>query len=482
MSVSPPVAAEIATELTELVEPLRAEHVVPGVAIGLVGQHGETVACFGTTNVELPSPVDADTLFQIASITKTLTAVAVMRLVEDGRVDIDAPVRTYLPDFAVQDPDVSRTITLRHLLTHAGGFFGDSFADTGPGDDALAKYVALLKDMPQFFPPGKMWSASNADFCVAGRVIEVVTGETYERAVARLVLEPLGMRHSFFFMSDAATYRVAAGHFVIDGRAVVTRPKANVGLRPIAIIPRSTVATGGLLSTVRDMIRYTRSLLGDGAILTQASLDLMGTPLVPGAWDQWRGIPWMIREIGGERILVHGGGGARSGQRALLTIAPAKRTGVITLTNSPTGAFVHDAVAEWWVRRFVGVVGDERPTDIGAISPTGAKAQGQPADASSLAPYVGRYASPDTDVAVEADPGGSGYLLLREHTRRRLISSYDTEPPQPPPARIALCGAHRFVVLDGPTKGAPIEFLRDDAGRVAWIWMDHGRIHRRVQA
>jgi hypothetical protein len=227
------------------------------------------------------------------------------------------------------------------------------------------------------------------------------------------------------------------------------------------------------------MIRYTRSLLGDGRVLSQASLDLMASALVPGAWDQWRGIPWMLRDIAGVRVLVHGGGGARSGQRSLMTLAPARGTGIITLTNSPAGAFVHDAVAEWWVRRFISADAKEVPTDIGAISPTGASAQSHPASAAELAPYAGKYASPDTDVDVDVEPK-TGHLLLREVTRRRLISSYNTEPPKIPPARMAMCGKDRFVVLDGPTAGAPIEFLKDDAGRITFIWMDHGRMHPRT--
>jgi len=471
-------ASDVQSELREVVEPIMKERVVPGVAVGLVTRDGDVFGTFGITNIEHPMPVHEETVFQIASITKTLTSVAVMRLVEDGRVDLDAPVRTYLPEFRLKDPEATATVTLKHMLTHSGGFFADYFTDTGPGDDALAKYIATLADAPQLYPPGKMWAAGNADFCVGGRVIEVLTRETYERAITRLVLDPLEMRRSFFFMSDAATHRIAAGHFVIDGQAVVTRPKPNVALRAIAIIPRSTSATGGLLSTVSDMVRYTHALLGDAPLLSKRSLELMGSPLIPGAWDQWRGIPWMLREIGGTRILVHGGGGARSGQRALLTLAPSMGTGVITLTNSPTGAFVHDAVAEWWVRRIVGVSSpDERPTDIGAVSPTGSTARGRAARPEELAAYVGAYKSPDTDV--EVAPASDGYLELREHTRRRLISSYEKEPPQPPPARIALCGKDRFVVLDGPTTGAPIEFLRDERGAIAWIWMDHGRIHQR---
>src|SRR6185436_2636196 len=106
---------------------------VPGVSIGVVSGASEAIACFGTTNIEVPLPVDPDTIFQIASITKTLTACALMRLAEEGKVALDAPVRTYLPEFRLQDEAAAASITLRHLLTHAGGFFGDTFTDTGPG-------------------------------------------------------------------------------------------------------------------------------------------------------------------------------------------------------------------------------------------------------------------------------------------------------------------------------------------------------------
>jgi CubicO group peptidase (beta-lactamase class C family) len=473
---SSPWTDRVLAEVSELVAPLQRDHVVPGVSLGLVSREGSVLAGFGLTNVEHPLPVDGDTVFQIASITKTFTAVAVIRLVEAGRLDLDVPVISYLPEFRLQDHEATKRITLRHLLTHSGGFFGDHFLDTGPGDDALARYVASMADLPQFFPPGSMWSANNADFCLAGRVIEVITGQTYERAITSLVLQPLGMNRSFFFTSDAATHRFAVGHFVVDGKAVVTRPKPNVRLRPIAILPRSSVPTGGLLSTARDMLRYVRSLLGMEAILERESLELMGSPLVPGAWDQWRGIPWLVKDVGEHRILSHGGGGARSGQRALLVLAPRAGAGLIVLTNAgPVGAFVHDAIAEWWLTRVVGVEGLS-----GSFTPTGSNVQTHPALPEEIRPFIGSYASPDTDVEVTADPTDEGLLRLVERTRRKIFEGgYDTAPPAPPTVRIGYCGDNRFVVLDGPTKGAPIEFLRAADGTVTFVWMDHGRVHRR---
>src|ERR1044071_6967307 len=110
---------------------------VPGVAIGVWHRGKEYAEGFGVTSVEHPLPVTAATLFQTGSISKTFTGTMIMKLVEDGKVDLDAPVRAYLPDFKVQDSDVSERVTVRHLLTHTGGWVGDYFNDFGNGEDAL---------------------------------------------------------------------------------------------------------------------------------------------------------------------------------------------------------------------------------------------------------------------------------------------------------------------------------------------------------
>src|SRR6266567_5472359 len=244
--------------LTEVVERTMREHPVPGVAVGLIADGEETVHGFGVTNVDHPLPVDGDTLFQIGSITKTVTATALMRLVEGGTVSLDVPVRTYLPELRLRDEGVAAAVTLRHLLTHMGGWFGDHFADTGVGDDALARYVAQLADLQQLTPLGSVWSYSNSGFALAGRVLEVVTGKTAEDALTELVLAPLGMTRSFFFARDAITYRVAAGHFVFPEGPKVARPW---------YVPRNVDPIGGIISSARDMLRYARFHLGDGTAL-----------------------------------------------------------------------------------------------------------------------------------------------------------------------------------------------------------------------
>ena len=117
---------------------------VPGLALAVL-HNGQTYAQgFGITSIENPSPVTPDTLFQVGSISKTFLGTAAMRLVEQGALDLDAPLRKYLPSFKLKDEDVAARVTMRHLLTHTGGWLGDYFNDTGWGNDALTKMLAML--------------------------------------------------------------------------------------------------------------------------------------------------------------------------------------------------------------------------------------------------------------------------------------------------------------------------------------------------
>src|SRR5262249_35284142 len=121
---------------------------IPGVAVGVLYPGREYLAGFGVTNVESPQPVDADTLFQIGSIVKTMTMAACMRLVEQGRLDLATPVRQYLPDLQLSDPGAAAVIALQHLLTHTSGLPANRFVAMGGGDDALARFAASLENIP----------------------------------------------------------------------------------------------------------------------------------------------------------------------------------------------------------------------------------------------------------------------------------------------------------------------------------------------
>src|SRR5207344_2046618 len=168
--------------IVTLAEAKMKEFGVPGVALGIVSNGVVNIRGLGITNVEDPLPVTAHTVFPIASISKTFAATALMRLVEQGKVDLRAPVRTYLPDFRVQDEAVSREVTIWHLLTHSSGWEGQV---SGPdrGEETLKNFVSTLGGLMQLAPPGAAWSYNNAGFSVAGRVIETVTGTSINAAI-----------------------------------------------------------------------------------------------------------------------------------------------------------------------------------------------------------------------------------------------------------------------------------------------------------
>jgi CubicO group peptidase (beta-lactamase class C family) len=360
-----------------IVEHMRRLH-VPGVAIGIVDGEAEHTAGFGVTSIEHPLAVDADTLFQIGSTTKTVTGTIAMRLAEQGQLDLDAPVRIYLPELRLADERVAATVTLRHLFNHTGGWAGDYFEDLGSGDDALARIVAQLVDLPQLTPLGAVWSYNNAGFYLAGRVLEVVAGKPYEALARELVLDPLGMHMSFFFAADAISHRVAIGH---DNHFEAGQPPVTVA-RPWALA-RAAHAAGGICSTVRDQLRYARFHMGDGTaadgtrLLTPESLAEMQAPRVPAADGQFFGVTWFLNEIEGLKIVRHGG--ATNGQLSAFLMAPARRFAITILTNADRGGELNQLIVKLALREFLGIA-EQDPAPLEATE-------------EQLAPLAGRYES-----------------------------------------------------------------------------------------
>ena len=295
--------------LQEKTESLAGQHHVPGVAVGIFCDGEEHYACHGVTSVENPLAVGTSTLFQIGSTTKTYTATASMALAEAGEVGLDDPVRGYVPELRLKDEAAARAVTVVQLLNHSAGWNGDFFEDTGDGEDALARYVQDMAQLEQVSPPGAVASYNNAAFVLAGRLVEKVTGQAYEAAIRRLILEPLGCTESFFFAGEVMTRRFAIGHNYKQQQGAVTVA------RPL-LLPRSSAPAGGLFSTARDQIRYARFHLGqapaDGGtrVLARETLDRMQAPTisVPGGMlGDWVGISWFLRDIDGVRVAALAG-------------------------------------------------------------------------------------------------------------------------------------------------------------------------------
>lgn len=252
-----------------------------------------------------------------------------MRLVEMGKLDLDAKVRTYVPDFKVSDEVAASQATIRHLLTLVGGWVGDFFDDTGAGDDALSKYVGNMADLEQLAPVGTVLSYCNSGFCVAGRVIEAVTSKSYETALKELVLEPLGLTDSYLDPGEVMTHRFVVGHNASDKGSQVARPWP---------LPRAVRPAGGIICHVRDLLRYARFHLGDGRcdgdtrLLSPESMSQMQSPQVILWGNEASGLSWGIDEIDGVRQISHGGGTV--GQVTLLALIPGQGFATAVLTNA----------------------------------------------------------------------------------------------------------------------------------------------------
>src|SRR4051794_30211147 len=160
---------ELEKKLAELIE----SHRVPGAQLAVLDGDTMTEVAAGVLSLRTGCPVTTDALFLPGSIGKLYTATLVLMLADEGRIDLDEPVKTYLPDFEVRDKEARDTVTVRNLLCHTSGFDGDVFLDTGRGDDALPRYMQEIVDLPQICAPGKIWSYSNSGYAILGRLIEV---------------------------------------------------------------------------------------------------------------------------------------------------------------------------------------------------------------------------------------------------------------------------------------------------------------------
>ena len=354
----------------------------------------EVYACHGVTSVDNPLPVDRDTLFLLGSITKTYTATALMRLVADGRVALDAPVRRYVPELQLQDERAAAEVTVGHLLTHTSGLDWDLLVDTGEGDDALAVYVARLAELKLIAPPGARTSYSQAAYSLAGRVIEKVAGLPYEKAVASLVFEPLGLAHSFFAAEAVMTRRFAVGHHRgEDGTLSVSRLWRG---------PRCRNPGGGLASSAADQLRWARFHLGDGraesgaAVLPAEVLQRMQAPtaaLRASNLGDAIGLGWFLRDVGGVRTVGHGG--SAIGQFAELLTVPERGFAVVALANAgPDGTLCNQAVVRWALQHYLGVT-DRDPQPL-------------PYDAARAREVVGRYANDAMTLTIDTEGAGLG--------------------------------------------------------------------------
>ena len=311
---------------------LMEEQGIPGLAVAVVDDDGVVWSeGFGVADRHTSAPITPDTLFSLQSTSKTFTATASLLAVQDGLLDLDEPITTYLPEFTVQsifeDRPESR-ITLRHLLSHTAGFTIEApIGNNWDGDaESFAAHIASISDTWLRFPVGSGYAYSNLDIDLAGAILQTVTGEAFADYVRDRLLEPLGMLDTSF---DAAVIAAA------DDLAIGHGPP----VRKFWAVPM--VPSGGLYSSVNDLARFLEFQLAGGSIdghtlLDPALIDEMRTVQFPqrgGGYGYGLGVGRTGWYQGANADLFsHGGGGF--GFRSDLFWLPELQLGIAVLFNA----------------------------------------------------------------------------------------------------------------------------------------------------
>ncbi|MDT7572842.1 MAG: hypothetical protein QOE05_3016 [Actinomycetota bacterium] len=419
---------------------------VPGASVGLLDANGVASIATGVTNIATHVPTTPDTLFQIGSISKVYTATLVLRLADEGRIDLDAPVATLLPELSLGAQELQEGLTTRHLLTHTSGLDGDVFDDTGRGDDCLQRYVELLSSVGTCHPLGARFSYCNSGFVLAGRLLEHLHGAVWDEVLRSELLDPLGASATVTLPEEALLFRTAVSH--------VQTPDGALTPSPVWTYARALGPAGLICATAGDLLEFARLHLRDGATRDGHALLAPSTARamrdhevdVPAGWpgDSW-GLGWIRYDWPGGPVVGHDGG--TIGQRAHLRLVPSTGVAVAVLTNAPGGTFVARAV----LRELLGEYGVQVPGPV-QVAPR------QPEDA-VLARHVGRYGRTSETWDVSLDDNG---LVA---TMSNAIVSGRVAAPQPVSVRLEWVEGSTFVHRQHDEMAITFTFAGDAEGR-----------------
>ena len=432
---------------------------------GLAWFHGH-----GLADVAAKTPITGDTVFRIASLTKTFTAVAVMQLWERGLVDLDAPANDYLRTFRLvpAKPNLSPA-TVRHLLTHTAGVgywrrlsdllqpgVGSGVRARRSGAPPLAQYYR--RGLAVEVEPGTKWGYSNHGFAALGQIVEDVSGQPLDRYLRNHIFDPLGMEHTDLVRSERVRAQLATG-YVLRSR----------GLEPVADREVPTPGGGGVYSTTADIARYVAALLRIAAnehdsVLRPETVAAMfrphfqPDPRVPGM-----GLAFELGEEGGHKTV--GKTGILSGFHSAMALVPEEGIGVLVFSNTGglDGRGATEPLATMLLRLLLGLSVDPIRLDIPP----------RPENWSGICGWYGPAPGPVTNLPLRALMGAGpevvvqgGHLMLKPLTpipsMRRGFRLYPDDPDDPWVFRIYFpeFGMHFRVVFDsGPQGGTATRLI-----------------------
>jgi CubicO group peptidase (beta-lactamase class C family) len=339
-----PTSLDAAGRLKTELEPKIAVEInqkrLPGFAIGVV-KDGKLIyeRGFGVARLGGTTSITPQSLFHMASVTKTFVATAIMQLAEAGKIDLDAPLVRYLPYFRLDD-ERYRAVTIRQMLSHTSGIPDTvNYNWDKPEYDAgaLERFVRSLAGEKLVLAPGEKFAYSNSAYEVLGDVIAKVSGESFEDYVQHQILTPLGMKSSTLLLREASPQLLTSPHVMDGGKIVVSK-----------IFPynRAHAPSSTLYSSIEDMSLWAIANLNRGElnghrILKRETIDAMWRP-VTDAFNLKEGISWFTAEQQGHRLVLHSGGDV--GFESLVMLAPDDGVAVVTMTNfaSPDRNYLED--------------------------------------------------------------------------------------------------------------------------------------------
>lgn len=439
---------------------------IPGAALGILSGGREEHATVGLASLSSRRPVTPETLFQIGSLTKTYTATAIWRLVDDGDLQLQEPVRRYLRGLRCSDEQTAATVTVANLLEHTAGWYGDDFIETGEDSDALSRFVETrLPELPQQFRCGEFFSYNNAAFQLLGRIVEVSAGTDYNDAMQQLVFGPLGLTNTVLDRGAVLGRPYADGH-----TAMPINGRDSVAVQSPLWIPRNADPAGGIWSTTRDVLRYARMHVEGGrpgparrpALLKPASVRAMQEPAVqvPGL-ELSMGRSWFVQDVEGLRVISHLGD--TLGQHTAFVAVPERGFAFILMLNGQPGGVAGLTALDAALTQYRGLAGLSGKAGLIPALRVPADAATAKLPRSQLNEYAGRYADPGVTDDFRVD----GVGLQRSSTLTPAPGSWQADIPPPAPD-----GPESVTFLDkdlGVAAGMRMPFVRNGEGKIGWV-------------
>jgi CubicO group peptidase (beta-lactamase class C family) len=393
------------TGLRPRIAQILAEYQTPGAAVGVLHRGQITELVYGVNDITTGEPVTPDTVFQCGSLTKSWTALAFLELADEGKAGLDEPVRSYLPQFRVADPDVSARVTPRHLLNHTSGI-EEAYGDPGEDENVYERMVEAIADAPQVSPLGFTHGYSAAlGYAILARIMEVTDGKPWDVIMADRLFAPMGLNSTNSRRVNADPARIARGHLI---RSLGEGPIPT----PVDYLPRAFGPGGGITSTVGEVLALAEVYLNAGLapngrrILSASAVRETMTSRVPIPDPYLFGPEWALGLVVSDwhGRSVYGHDGSTIGQNARMRILPEDDLALVLLSNG-------DPRESLYKRIFDAVL-----TELGTVT-IPPLPQPDPALALDPARYVGLYERPGTRFEVTAEHG-------------RLSLSQDVDPMQ----------------------------------------------------